>query len=60
MSHKVSEECIQVLKSLYEGKEFTPLKSKEDVQELLMGLSFLIDDGKRRQKQGRRKGEGSL
>ena len=42
MSHKVSEECIQVLKSLYEGKTFTPLKSKEDVQELLMGLSFLL------------------
>lgn len=42
MSYKVSEDCVQVLKSLYEGKKFTPLKSKEDVQELLMGLSFLL------------------
>ncbi len=42
MKYKVSDECIAVLKKLSKEKGFKPLKDKKDIEEILLGLTFIL------------------
>ncbi len=46
MAYKLSDNSIKVLKELYKDEEYKKITSKEEVQELLFGLSFLMMGGK--------------
>lgn len=46
MAYKLSDNSIKVLKELYKGQEYKKITSKEEVEELLFGLSFIIIGGK--------------
>ena len=42
MKYKVSDDCIAVLKELSKEKGFKPLKDKKDIEEILLGLTFIL------------------
>ena len=42
MKYKVSNERIAVLKELSKEKGFKPLKDKKDIEEILLGLTFIL------------------
>lgn len=46
MAYKLSDNSIKVLKELYKGQEYKKITSKEEVEELLFGLSFIMMGGK--------------
>lgn len=45
MKHQASDEVITVLKELYKGKKFTQLRSRQEVEEILMAISFMLMAG---------------
>lgn len=46
MAYKLSDNSIKILKELYKDEEYKKITSKEEVQELLFGLSFIMMGGK--------------
>lgn len=46
MAYKLSDNSIKVLKELYKGQKYKKITSKEEVEELLFGLSFIMTGGK--------------
>ena len=57
MSYKVSIETIKTLKDFAKGEKLSPLKEQKDVEELLLGYSFILMMASAAKKKGDEKAE---